>query len=309
MDIALVGTKTNPETWLPRLREALPQDRFFVHPESPDPALVAVALVAAPKPGEVAQLPNLKLAQCLWMGVDALLLDKTLPKGVPVARMVDPSMVAAMSETVLHCVIDFHRHFYRYREQQAARTWKHQPQRMASDSLVGFLGLGELGADAAAKLVALGFRVCGWSRSKKSLAGIECFAGEDGLAAMLPKVDILVCLLPLTPQTRGMLSKNLFDRMKDGSALVSIARGAQMLTQDVVAALASGKLAHAYLDVFETEPLPADDPLWANPKISITPHIAALTEPRTALSVITENVERVRRGEKPLYLVDFAAGY
>jgi glyoxylate/hydroxypyruvate reductase A len=309
MDIALVGSKTNPETWLPRLREALPQDRFFVHPEAPDPASVSVALVAAPKPGEVAQLPNLKLAQCLWMGVDALLLDKTLPKGVPVARMVDPSMVAAMSETVLHCVIDFHRHFHAYRRQQAERVWKHQPQRMASDRTVGFLGLGELGADAAAKLVALGFRVCGWSRSRKSLPGVECFAGDEGLAAMLPKCDMLVCLLPLTPQTKGMLSRKLFDRMKDGSALISVARGTQMVTADVVAALASGKLAHAYLDVFETEPLPADDPLWSNPKVSITPHIAALTEPRTALAVITDNVERVRRGEKPLYLVDFGAGY
>lgn len=309
MDIALVGEKTRPEDWLQRLRERLPQDRFFVHPETPDPATISIALVAAPRPGEVAQLPNLKLMQCLWMGVDALLLDRTLPRGVPVARMVDPSMVKAMTETVLHRVIDFHRGFHTYRRQQAERRWAHVRQFMASDRTVGILGLGELGADAAAKLVALGFRVRGWSRSKKSLPGVDCYAGEDGLAAMLPGCDMLICLLPLTPQTRGLLAKPLLDRMKPGSALISLARGAQMVTADVLAALQSGVLAHAYLDVFEEEPLPTEHPLWSHPNVSITPHIAALTEPRTALEVVAENVERVRRGQTPLHLVDFGAGY
>jgi glyoxylate/hydroxypyruvate reductase A len=309
MDIALVGSKTYPETLLPRLREALPQDRFHVHPQTPDPASVSVALVAAPQAGEVAQLPNLKLIQCLWMGVDALVLDRTLPKGVPVARMVDPSMVAAMTESVLHAVIDFHRCFYLYRRQQAERRWTHLKQFMAAERTVGFLGMGELGADASARLVALGFNVCGWSRSPKSLPGVKSYTGESGLAEMLPTCDMLVCLLPLTPQTRGLLSRKLFDGMKDGAALIHFARGSQMVTKDVVAALDSGKLAHAYLDVFETEPLPADDPLWAHPKITVTPHIAALTEPRTAMAIIAENVARVRRGETPLHLVDFSAGY
>lgn len=309
MDIALVGGKTRPEEWLPRLRARLPQDNFFVHPGEPDPASVSVALVAGPRPGELAQLPNLKLAQCLWMGVDALLGDATLPRGVPVARMVDPSMVAAMTETVLHRVLDFHRGFNRYRRQQAGRTWQMRRQYMAADRTVGILGLGELGADAAARLVSLGFRVCGWSRTPKNLPGVESCTGEDGLAAMLPRCHIVVCLLPLTPQTRGLLAKPFFDRMRDHSALVSLARGAQMVTADVIAALDAGKLAHAYLDVFETEPLPADHPLWARDDVTVTPHIAALTEPRTAIEVIAANVERVRRGEAPLHLVDFGAGY
>lgn len=309
MNVALVGEKTHPEEWLPLLRERLPRDRFFVHPETPDPTTISVALIAAPRPGEVAQLPNLKLMQCLWMGVDALVLDETLPKGVPVARMVDPSMVRAMSETVLHRVIDFHRGFHVYRLQQAERRWEYVQQRMASDRTVGFLGLGELGTDAAARLCALGFNVCGWSRTAKSLPGVVSYTRDDGLAAMLPSCDILICLLPLTPQTRGLLSKRLLDRVKDGAALISLARGAQMVTQDVIAALDSGKLAHAYLDVFETEPLPPDDSLWSHPKVTLTPHIAALTEPRTALAVVAENIERVRRGETPLYLVDFSAGY
>ncbi len=309
MEIALVGEKTYPRMWLPRLRERLPQDRFHVHPETPDPAAVEVALVAAPRPGEVAQLTGLKLIQCLWMGVDALMRDDTLPRGVPVSRMVDPSMVAAMTETVLHAVIDFHRNFYVYREQQAARHWKQLKQYMAADRCVGFLGMGELGADAAARLVSLGFKVHGWSRTPKSLAGVASHTGDAGLAEMLPQCDMLVCLLPLTPQTRGLLSAKLFDRMKQGAALIHLARGSQMVSADVIAALDSGRLAHAYLDVFETEPLPADDPLWAHPKVTVTPHIAALTEPRTALDIIADNVERVRRGEAPLYQVDVGAGY
>ena len=309
MDIALVGEKTRPEEWLPRLRERLPADRFHVFPDVPDRAAIEVAIVAAPRPGELAQLPNLKLAQCLWMGVDALVLDRTLPKHVPVARMVDPSMIVAMSETVLHRVIDFHRGFHVYRAQQAARKWAHVTQRMPSDRTVGFLGLGELGGDAARKLLALGFKVCGWSRTPKSLPGVECHAGDEGLAAMLPKCDVVVCLLPLTPQTTGILSTPLLDRMKRGAALVHLGRGAQMVTKDVVAALDAGQLGHAYLDVFETEPLPADDPLWGRADVSITPHIAALTEPRTALEVVAGNVERVRRGQPPLHVVSFQAGY
>ena len=309
MHIALVGTKLNPETWLPLLRARLPQDHFHVFPEIPDRAAIEVAIVASPRPGEVAQLPRLKLAQCLWMGVDALVLDRSLPAHVPVARMVDPSMIVAMSETVLHRVLDFHRDFYAYRAQQAARRWALLPQRLPSERTIGFLGLGELGSDAAKKLLALGFRACGWSRSPKALAGVDCYAGEDGLAQMLPRCDMLVCLLPLTPQTRGILAKPLLDRLKPGAALVHLGRGAQMVTRDVVAALDAGRLAHAYLDVFETEPLPADDPLWARADVSITPHIAAITEPRTALEVVAQNVERVRRGEPPLHVVDFRAGY
>jgi glyoxylate/hydroxypyruvate reductase A len=206
-------------------------------------------------------------------------------------------------------VIEFHRGFHLYRRQQAERRWKHLPQRMASDRTVGFLGLGELGADAAAKLVALGFNVRGWSRTVKSLPGVVSYTGDDGLTAMLPACNMLVCLLPLTPRTQGLLSKSLLDRLPQGAALISLARGQQMVTRDVVAALDSGKLGHAYLDVFETEPLPREDPLWTHPEVTITPHIAAVTEPRTALAVVAENIERVRRGATPLHLVDPASGY
>jgi glyoxylate/hydroxypyruvate reductase A len=225
---------------------------------------------------------------------------------VPLARLVDPGMVAAMSETVLAYVLDWHRHFYAYRGQQQCGTWRRIEQRLASDRTVGLLGLGELGADAAGKLVSLGFRVSGWSRRPKRIPGVQSFTD---LASMLPACDVLVCLLPLTEQTQGVLNAAFFSLMKPGGCVINVARGAHLVVPDLLAALESGRLAHAYLDVFDPEPLPPGDPLWRHPGITVTPHIAALTEPRTALPKIVENIERVRRGEPPLNRVDFDAGY
>jgi glyoxylate/hydroxypyruvate reductase A len=152
----------------------------------------------------------------------------------------------------------------------------------------------------------LDFNVCGWSRRARQIDGVK---GFTDLSAMLPECDALVCLLPLTAQTRGILNKKLFSSLKLKSCLINVARGAHIVKQDLVAALDSGQLAHAYLDVFDPEPLPKDDPLWVHPKVSITPHTAALTEPRTAVPKIVENVERARKGEAPLNRVDFEAGY
>jgi glyoxylate/hydroxypyruvate reductase A len=171
---------------------------------------------------------------------------------------------------------------------------------------VGLLGLGELGSYAAAKLVALGFKVCGWSRRPKTLDGVHCSTDLDEVVSMS---QALVCLLPLTAQTRGVLNAKAFARMPNGGCVINLARGGHVATADLLAALESGQLAHAYLDVFDQEPLPEDSPLWAHPGVTLTPHIAALTEPRTAVAKIVENIERVRRGERPLSLVDRAAGY
>jgi glyoxylate/hydroxypyruvate reductase A len=290
------------ELWLPLLRQAMPQDDLVAVPDKS----VDIALVATPPAGTFQKLGRPKLVQSLWMGVEKLLADPTYPRGVPLARLIDPGMVAAMSETVVAHVLDWHRHFYRYRAQQRERSWKRIEQRMASDRSVGLLGLGELGSDAARRLLALGFNVAGWSRRPKDLPGVRCFTD---LTALLRITDALVCLLPLTPQTAGVLNAGSFALMRRGGCVINVARGAHLVMRDLVGALDNGWLAHAYLDVFEPEPLAPDDPLWAHPGITITPHIAALTEPRTAVSKVAENVERVRRGETPANLVDFQAGY
>ncbi|HSG77383.1 MAG TPA: glyoxylate/hydroxypyruvate reductase A [Burkholderiales bacterium] len=305
MNLLFASTKEDPERWRKLLEPALPQDRFFVWPDVNGGA-IDVALVATHPKGTFARLPRLKLIQSLWMGVENILADAEVPRDVPLARLIDPGMVHAMAETVIASVLDWHRHRYLYRAQQRERAWKWQKQFLPSDRAIGLLGLGELGSYAAAKLVALGFEVRGWSRRPKALEGVHCSTDLD---EVISRSQALVCLLPLTAQTRGVLNARAFARMPKGGCVINLARGGHVVTADLLAALASGRLAHAYLDVFEAEPLPADSPLWAHPGITITPHVAALTEPRTALAKIVENVERVRRGETPLSLVDRAAGY
>jgi glyoxylate/hydroxypyruvate reductase A len=302
VNILFASETEKAEFWLPLLEQALPEDRFFVGEEKS----IDVALVATPPAGTLARLKGVKLVQSLWMGVEKLLADPEYPRGVPLARLIDPGMVAAMSETVLSHVLDWHRHHYRYRAQKAKLEWRRYKQYLAADRTIGILGLGELGSDAARKLLALGFRVAGYSRRPKQLEGVQSFTD---LAAMLPLCNALVCLLPLTAQTRGVLNGKNLSLLKKHSALINLARGGHMVVEDLLQSLDSGHLAHAYLDVFDTEPLPASSPLWRHPGVSITPHSAALTEPRTAIAKIVANVERVRRGETPLNLVDFTAGY
>jgi glyoxylate/hydroxypyruvate reductase A len=302
VNILFASETEKAEFWLPLLEKALPRDQFTTGFEKP----IDVALVATPPSGTLARLKGVKLIQSLWMGVDRLLEDPALPRGVPLARLIDPGMVAAMSETVLAHVLDWHHHHYRYRRQQAERQWRRRKQYLASDRTVGILGMGVLGTDAARKLRALDFNVVGFSRRPKQLDGVECFTE---LKPMLAKTDALVCLLPLTRETRGILNGRNLGLLKKHGCVINVARGAHLVPADLLRELDSAHLAHAYLDVFDTEPLPAGDPLWKHPGVSITPHSAALTEPRTAIAKIVENVERVRRGETPLHLVDFAAGY
>jgi glyoxylate/hydroxypyruvate reductase A len=302
MRILFASETEKAEFWLPLLRQALPQDEFVLEIKGP----VDIALVATPPAGTLAQLQDVKLIQSLWMGVEKLLADPGLPKGVPIARLIDPGMVAAMSESVLAHVLDWHRHHYRYRAQQAERQWRRRKQYLALDRTIGILGLGELGGDAAKKLRALGFNVAGFSRRPKNLPGVQSFTD---LQAMLRVSDAVVCLLPLTPETRGILNGRNLGLIKEHGCVINLARGPHVVMPDLMRALDSGHLAHAYLDVFDAEPLAPSDPLWKHPGVSITPHAAALTEPRTAVPKIAENVERVRRGETPHHLVDFQAGY
>ena len=302
LNILFASEIEDESVWLPRLRTALPGDRFFVSPQKD----IDVALVATPPKGTFEPLKQLKLVQSLWMGVERLLADPAFPKGVPLARLVDPGMVGAMSETVLAHVLDWHRHHYYYRAEQDERRWHRLKQYLPSDRTIGLLGLGELGSDVARKLNALDFNVVGWSRRPKTLPGVTCLTELD---AVLERSDVVVCLLPLTPHTRGILNSRTLRKMKLGGALINVARGGHLVAEDLIAVLDSGYLAHAYLDVFEHEPLPREHPLWTHPGITITPHSAALTEPRTAIPRIVENIERLRRGEPPHNLVDFDAGY
>jgi glyoxylate/hydroxypyruvate reductase A len=308
MNILFASELFPPDAWIPELSRRLPQDRFFT-PDNFDPASIDIALVARPQPGVVGQLKNVSLIQSLFMGVDGLLADPAFPRGKPLARLIDPGMVAAMTESVVAHVLDYHRHHYVYRAQKAAKKWHRLPQFMTADRTIGILGLGELGTAVAKQLLPFSFKVAGWKRRPGQYPAIDTFFGPAGLEAMLARCQVVVSLLPLTAETRGVLNAAAFARMPKGSAIINVARGPQVVIPDLIAALDAGQLAHAYLDVFDKEPLPADSPLWAHPGVTITPHTAALTEPRTAMAPIVENVERIRAGQPALNLVDFGAGY
>ena len=305
MNILFASEKEKPDFWFPLLEQALPGDRFYAWPDT-NGGDIDLALVATHPPGTFAGLSKLKLIQSLWMGVENIVADPDLPRGVPVARLIDPGMVNAMSETVMAYVLDWHRHFYLYRRWQREKLWKRRRQFLPSDRAVAILGLGELGRAAAARLLAAGFNVAGWSRRPKDVPDVHCSTVLDEVLQMS---DAVVCLLPLTAHTRGILNAASIAKIREHGCVINLARGGHVVIQDLIAALDRGHLAHAYLDVFESEPLPQDSPLWTHPGVTVTPHIAALSEPRTSVAKIAENVERLRRGELPGNLVDFAAGY
>jgi glyoxylate/hydroxypyruvate reductase A len=222
------------------------------------------ALVWRPETGAVASLPSLKLI--LRSAVDHLVCDPQLPRHIPIVRLVDPHMTDAMSEYVVLQVLRLHRRDLDYRAQQEAGIWRELDQQNAAEQRVGILGLGELGQDAAKKLKALGFDVAGWSRSQKSLPGVTSFAGAAGFAPLLSRSEILICLLPLTTETEGILNASTLALLPRGAALVNAARGAHLVEEDLLAALASGQVSAAVLDVFRQEPLPADHPFWRHPR-------------------------------------------
>jgi glyoxylate/hydroxypyruvate reductase len=264
-----------PERWGKALTSLMPDLDFRVWPEVGDPAEIDVALVWKPPRGELRRYPNLKAILLLGAGVDAMIADDSLPMDVPMARMVDPSLTRGMTEYVLLAVLRHHRLFDHYARVQREGRWDYIFPPQASERRVGVMGLGVLGADAARTLAAYGFPVAGWSRTPKELAGIECFAGEAGFGPFLARTDILVCLVPLTPATAGILNAETFARLPKGAVVINVGRGGHLVEEDLIPALDSGQLAGATLDVFREEPLPPEHPFWRHPKILVTPHVAS----------------------------------
>jgi glyoxylate/hydroxypyruvate reductase len=297
------------QEWLGHLERNLPNDPICVYPEIPNLESIDVALVANPSVGVLATMPNLKLIQSLWAGVDSLFKDSSLPKNVPLARLVDPALTQAMIETVLTHTLALHRQIPAYAKQQQARVWNQLAQPSANERAVGILGLGHLGRECARHLERIGFRVIGWSSRPSTLEGITTFDGETGLQAVLKQSEILVNLLPLTDETRGILNAQAFQTMPAGSSLINVARGAHVIESDLIAALDSGHLEHAILDVFTQEPLPEQHAFWHHPKITVLPHIAATTNPKTASNVVAQNIHRLRKNIPLENLVDRSRGY
>lgn len=301
--------------WVDAFRTNMPGREVVLHTDDFDKNAVTYACAWQPPEGIFQGLPNLKAIFSLGAGVDSLLKDKTLPD-VPIVRSVSENLTGRMTEYVCQHVLMHHRRHRLYDAQQKERLWREHAQPAAADVRVGIMGLGVLGQDAAEKLVAIGFDVAGWSRSAKAVPNVECFAGEDGLGPFLARTDILVVLLPHTPDTEGMLTYELFSSLaRDGAlpddfpVLINAGRGKLQVEADILKALGDGTLKGASLDVFETEPLGAESKLWAHPLVTITPHIAAESDPTALTRYIAEQIRAHERGAPLRNVVDRARGY
>lgn len=287
----------------------LPGLRCLAYPEPVDTADVAFVACWNPPPGFFAPLTALRAVFALGAGVDRLIARPDLSPQVPVVRLLDAGMAAQMAEYALLGVLLRQRHLLDYRAQQQQSVWRRHPPLARADLGVGVLGLGEMGGAVATTLSALGYAVRGWSRSQRAIAGVATHHGMDTLDTVLAHSDVLVNALPSTVETRSLLDHTRLSRLPRGAFVVNASRGDQLDAEALRSLLDAGHLGGALLDVFTTEPLPADDPLWRHPRVVVTPHVAATTLPEPSVRQITDNIRRMLAGDAPLGLVDRARGY
>ena len=311
--ILLVTGGWTPGPWVAAIRAGAPERPLQVWPDITDPSAIGYALVWNPPEGLLPGLPNLKAIFSLGAGADAILALPDLPE-VPIVRVVNPDLTQRMTEWIVLQVLFHHRQQRAYDRQQAARIWKELRQPAASEVRVGIMGLGALGSEAAVALRRLGFDVGGWSRRREYLPDIACFHGRDELDRFLARTDILVSLLPLTPETRGILAMPLFEKLaRDGAlggpVLINAGRGAHQVEADIVDAIERGVLVGASLDVFESEPLDPASPLWDLPNVVVTPHAAAASAPHALIPPILEQIRAFEAGQPLEHVVDRDAMY
>ena len=309
------GTENwSPQRWKSRFDDVCDGRRVLLLPDASfDPAEVHYAAVWKPHPGDHAGFPNLRVIFNLGAGVDALMVDRSLPE-VPLVRVAVTDLTARMTEYVVLHVLMHHRQELYLRESQRVKRWAPKSQWAAGAIAVGVMGLGTLGTDAADALKRLGFRVAGWSRNPKTIDGIDCFHGEAQIEPFLQRTDILVCLLPLTPETRHVLNRGLFTKLNRNSplgapVLINAGRGGLQNEADILQCLDDGTLGGASLDVYATEPLPADSPFWTHPKVVLTPHNAADTDPDEISKYVAHQIERFEAGGALENVVDRKQGY
>ena len=311
--ILLATASWSPERWAAAIRAGDPARAFFVWPDVPKPSEVGYALVWNPPEGMLSALPNLEAIFSLGAGVDHLISLAGLPD-VPIVRVVNPDLTQRMTEWIVLQVLIHHRQQRAYDLQQAARIWNEIAQPAAAEVRVGIMGLGVLGRDAANAVCRLGFQVAGWSRRPAALSGVETFHGPGELDRFLARTDILVCLLPLTPETRGILARPLFEKLArdgvlGGPVLINAGRGGLQVEADIVAAVERGTLIGASLDVFNSEPLDSKSALWTLPNVVITPHVAAASAPEAIIPPILRAIAAYEAGAPLDNVVDRARLY
>ena len=275
-----------------------------------DAAGIDYVLTFRPPPGLLATFPKLKAVFSLGAGVESLIADPDYPRRVPLTRFVDHTLSSDMAQ---YCVMHTLIHHRRQRDfdalQQQGKWRQSMLPRPTAQTRVGVLGMGEIGTVVAERMRDLDFVTAGWSRTPKDVRGVESFAGQDRLGAFLARSDVLICVLPLTPQTRHILNKDTFAALPQGAFVINVARGGHLKEDDLLAAIDSGHLSGAALDVFEIEPLPKESPLWHHPRISVTPHVAAISDPRAMAKVAVDGIAAFESGRPLENVVDFARGY
>ncbi len=308
--IAFVSRMAEPDIapWLAALSRALGIEIHTPAQMSPEErAKVEIAIVANPDPADLQQLPGLKWIHSVWAGVERL-VSELGPDAPPIVRLIDPELSRTMAEAVLAWTFYLQRDMPAYAAQQAQRLWQQRPYRHPRDVTVGVLGLGQMGLAAAARLQDAGFSVIGWSQSLKR-PGFPTHVGEAGLTETLSQSDIVVCLLPLTAQSLGVLNATTLAHLPKGAAVINFGRGPLIDTDALTAALDAGHLSHAVLDVFATEPLPPASPLWGHPKITVLPHISAPTDVTSASAIVAANIRRYLADGTLPETVDRQKGY
>ncbi len=309
--MTIAVTLPDPEKlvwWRDHLRELLPDHHINNAAEISDPQTVRYAVVWKPPEGLLASFPNLKATISIGAGIDHIAADPQYPASVPVIKTIGPDMTQRMCEYVALHVLRLHRQLPELQKAQTRKAWHQIVTPTAPDRKVGILGLGHLGCHVARTLTALGFDVAGWSRSGAAPDGVTGF-NESGLNRFLAQSEILICLLPLTPETKGFLSKPILEQLPKGASLINAARGAHLIEDDLLAALGKGQISYATLDVFNTEPLPSDHPFWTHPRVLVTPHTASLIDPVSGGKVIAANIRKLEAGHTPDALTYISRGY
>lgn len=294
--------------WAAFFAERAPDVPFRLWPDIGDPADVRYLVAWVPPDDIATTFPNLELVISVGAGVDQFDATK-LPAHLPLVRMLEPGIAETMVEYVTMAVLALHRDLLDFIRQQKEQVWREIRITPAKRRRVGVMGLGQLGQAVLERLKPFGFPLSGWNRSPREIDGVTCYAARDALPDFLGQSDILICLLPLTDETRGILNADLFARLPRGASLVNVGRGPHLVEADLLAALDSGTLSGAVLDVADREPLPEGHPFWSHPRILLTPHNASMTTPDTAVDFVLDVIARHRRGEELPGRVDRARGY
>lgn len=309
MSIVFSWEHGNADLWRREFASRLPGHDFQIFPDVEDVDSVEYVLTWMPPIGDLKRYPNLKAIFSIGAGCDHILRDPDVPRSVPIVRLVDDVSVRDMSHFALYWVLHFQRNFHLYANQQRDGVWQRHPYLDVSDHCVGVLGLGGMGAPIARAIADQGFKVIGWSRSQRDVAPITCHAGLGELPTLLAASSIVVSVLPLTEETSGLLNRERFGQMRKGSFLINIGRGPVIDDADLIAALDSGQLAAAALDVFSVEPLPGEHPFWNHSRVHVTPHAAGPTKDDSAIAQIVRNIERMERGDHPHPVWNWDLGY